>query len=530
MPEHPNIFISAASADLRSCRAAIKEALLTLGCHPVEQTNFAPESTTVRDMLRQRIASCHSVVHLAGMVYGSEPNIRAPGEPRRSYTQMEVDIARELGKPLYLFVCAYGFPYDPYPPEDAERQALQQEHRRQLLDGDHHRTPVSTREELRSRVLELRVRVDGLVEELAHERARVADLETKVRQHASRDRQFRKLFDQQRKLRELLDQQRKLLESVMAQVAQNQATRPRSDFTTSEIRERAVAAEAAVPCVAPGQIGASIDAPAEAVAADADASLLDQARAAWAEARYADAARLAREAADKSKNFVDERGSNGDDGEAAMDERFEALWLCGRCWISARRFDEAVRPFQEALEITSRCEMPKHDWAAWQHNLAIALSDQADATEGPARAALLAEAVACHRRALEVRTREALPKDWAMTQNNLAYALRDQARATEGPARAALRAEAVACCQRALEVYIREALPKDWAMTQNSLANALSDQADATEGPARAALLAEAVACYRRALEVYTREALPKEWAATRNNLANALRDQGACD
>jgi hypothetical protein len=35
-----------------------------------------------------------------------EPPQRAPDQPRRPYTQRECDVARELGKPLYLFLAS----------------------------------------------------------------------------------------------------------------------------------------------------------------------------------------------------------------------------------------------------------------------------------------------------------------------------------------------------------------------------------------------------------------------------------------
>ena len=62
-------------------------------------------------MLRGKIAACDAVIHLAGECYGAEPVHREPAAPRRSYTQMEYDLARELGKPLYVFLCGQGFPY-----------------------------------------------------------------------------------------------------------------------------------------------------------------------------------------------------------------------------------------------------------------------------------------------------------------------------------------------------------------------------------------------------------------------------------
>lgn len=54
----PKIFISATSGDLSSARQIAKEALLTIKCHPVEQTNFEPDWRSVTDMLRGKIGDC----------------------------------------------------------------------------------------------------------------------------------------------------------------------------------------------------------------------------------------------------------------------------------------------------------------------------------------------------------------------------------------------------------------------------------------------------------------------------------------
>jgi len=184
-----------------------------------------------------------------------------------------------------------------------------------------------------------------------------------------------------------------------------------------------------------------------------------------------------------------------------------------------------VKAYRLALEVRTREALPQ-GWATTQNNLAIALSDQAGASEGAERARLLGEAVKAYRLALEVYTREALPQDWAMTQNNLAVALSDQAGASEGAERARLLSEAVKAYRLALEVYTREALPQDWAMTQINLAIALRAQAEASEGAERARLLGEAVKAYRQALDVRTREAFPQDWAGTQSNLALALSAQ----
>lgn len=169
----PEIFISATSSDLGTCRQLIKEALLTLKYAPVEQTNFAPGADLVHEKLRNQIASCHAVIHVAGEVYGAEPLQREVDAPRRSFTQMEFDIARELGKPVYVFVCGEGFPYDDHEPEDDERRALQQVHRNRLLATDHEYTLVTSREELERRILALQILIEQLKKQLRRFSARL---------------------------------------------------------------------------------------------------------------------------------------------------------------------------------------------------------------------------------------------------------------------------------------------------------------------------------------------------------------------
>lgn len=127
----PPVFVSATSRDLGTARRAVFDALTTLGIPAVEQTHFPPDYQTIRDMLRAKIAGCGSVVHVAGRMYGGEP-APATGEPRRSYTQLEVDIADELGKPVFVFLAVDGFPFDDHPPEPDDLRQLQRDHHARL--------------------------------------------------------------------------------------------------------------------------------------------------------------------------------------------------------------------------------------------------------------------------------------------------------------------------------------------------------------------------------------------------------------
>jgi hypothetical protein len=103
MRARAEVFISATTRELRSYREEVKNALLTLGIFPIEQTNFRLAHGPLTAKLRSLIAPCDAVIHLAGFYYGAEPSQRPSREPRRSYTQIEYDVARELRTPAFPF-------------------------------------------------------------------------------------------------------------------------------------------------------------------------------------------------------------------------------------------------------------------------------------------------------------------------------------------------------------------------------------------------------------------------------------------
>ncbi len=161
----PKIFISATSGDLRSIRQIVKEALLTINCHPVEQTNFEPDARTVENMLRGKIGDCQALIHICGLRYGAEPDVATlpPGTPRRSYTQMEYHIGRQLQEErgddhfrVYTFICPEDFPFDAEPDaEPQEKRALQLAHRTRLFDDPHLREKPRDAIDLKLRILAL---------------------------------------------------------------------------------------------------------------------------------------------------------------------------------------------------------------------------------------------------------------------------------------------------------------------------------------------------------------------------------------
>ncbi len=174
----PHVFISAASDDLRSARHVVKDALLSLGCHPIVQEHFEPDYRTVQEMIRGRIEKSHAVVHLIGKRYGGEPSpqSRPEGAPRRSWTQMEYDLAQELGKRLYLFVCDEAYPFDQQPePEPEDEVALQEAYRKRILEGSQLYTIVQSPDELTRRISEMRLEAAELRKEVEKARSQLSE-------------------------------------------------------------------------------------------------------------------------------------------------------------------------------------------------------------------------------------------------------------------------------------------------------------------------------------------------------------------
>jgi tetratricopeptide (TPR) repeat protein len=156
MADHPEVFISATTADLGSYRREIKDALLTLRIFPIEQSNFELAYGPLTEMLRGLIERCDAVIHVAGFNYGAEPPQRPLGEGRRSYTQIEYHVARELGKPVYLFLAAENYEPDNRTTESEEEKELQLAHRHTIENCGDIYYRFSTHKEIGKRVRELR--------------------------------------------------------------------------------------------------------------------------------------------------------------------------------------------------------------------------------------------------------------------------------------------------------------------------------------------------------------------------------------
>jgi CHAT domain-containing protein/tetratricopeptide (TPR) repeat protein len=179
----------------------------------------------------------------------------------------------------------------------------------------------------------------------------------------------------------------------------------------------------------------------------------------------------------------------------------------------ADNLEQAIACHRAALEVYTRQAHPL-DWATTQDNLGTAFSERVRGD----RADNLEQAIACYQAAVEVRTRAVSPWAWADTQHNLAVAYLDRIRGN----RAANLERAIAALQAALEVYTRAESPLDWATAQVNLGTAYRTRI----GGDRAENLEQAIACYHAALQVYTRKALPIDWAMTQGSLGAAFSER----
>ena len=128
MKSRPTIFLSGASNELGSFRDAVENEIQMKGCFAENQPSFPPDYDTVEEMLRRKLHEADAVIHIVGFRLGGDPKLRPANVPRRSYTQMEFDIAREKQKPVYIFLSKDANVRDvPKPeekPEDADATVL----------------------------------------------------------------------------------------------------------------------------------------------------------------------------------------------------------------------------------------------------------------------------------------------------------------------------------------------------------------------------------------------------------------------
>lgn len=512
MSTRPEIFISAASKDLKSCRQLVRDAMLTLGCVPVVQDHFPPAAGAVRDVLRAKIAACDAVLHLAGKCYGFEPQEHPPTDPRRSYTQLEYDIARELKKPLYTFLCAPGFPYDAHEPEPEELRLLQEQHRAMLASGDHLYLPVKDSQELNLRVRELQSRVEQLSAHLQKTRSWLArgvaagllalaliggGLWVQHRRSTQTEQKVAQVSDE-------LDRYRQAVRALADNYGKDIA--PGRTLSDEEKFERALSTVASQQKIGVGELKTWLALFVAQVRSNPGADFYDRALADFAGKHFNDASvnagkaaigfRAQREAAEKEVASANQR-------EARMRDKERRAWtLQGDAEKAVGHYTTAVEPYKQAFALCDKEHEPLV-WCEAAQNLAMGLR----------RAGRYREAERLAREVVESRETLLGPEhqDALTSVSDLALVLEengDLAGAEPLNRR----------CMEARERTLGREHPDTLASVKN-LANVLDEKGD----------YAEAEALDRRCLEANERT-LGKENPDTLvsiNNLANVFDDSG---
>ena len=113
MKLRPTIFLSGVSSEFASFRDAAEIEIQKKGCFPLTQPSFGVDYREIAEILRRNLSEADALIHIVGFRFGFEPKGRPADKPRRSYTQMEYDIARELNTPVYVFLSAGANVRDP---------------------------------------------------------------------------------------------------------------------------------------------------------------------------------------------------------------------------------------------------------------------------------------------------------------------------------------------------------------------------------------------------------------------------------
>jgi len=142
------LFVSATSRGLKPLRLAVSEQLKTKKYDVVVQEEFAGSYLQIKDMIRGEIAPCDAVVLLVGPAYGFEPTEWPEGLRRCSYTQLEHELAVELGIPIYRYLVSEKFPLEQFAPEPTEHQQRQRDYVGRLKADDHIWYLFDTQEQL----------------------------------------------------------------------------------------------------------------------------------------------------------------------------------------------------------------------------------------------------------------------------------------------------------------------------------------------------------------------------------------------
>ena len=371
MSPRPAIFISAVSQELKSARQLVVNTLTFLGYDPEWQDVFGVDEGDLRAMLRRRIDACKGLVQIVGKCYGAEPPSIDEKFGRVSYTQYEALYAKSKGKKAWYLFLDEGFPTDPHPEEDPEKQKLQSDYRARVSADSHLYYPLSSREGLEASVLRLRDDLTRLRRGVKRWTGFVAGLLVLtvalciwLLQGQQRSNEQQRQTNQQ--LQALRDKFDRLQQGVnsFAEV-QNKVREEQPGQKPEEIEERTYQELGKLLGIDPSALREQLPHFAQELRKSPKATTYERANAAFVAKDYNEAERLALAAADEAQRAEPSKN----------EEAIKALELAG--WSAEKRIEyaDALVRLRDAEKLTDRARDPL-EWARVQFAIAFVLYDQ----------------------------------------------------------------------------------------------------------------------------------------------------------
>ena len=358
LASRPVIFISAVSRELRSTRDLVAKTLAALGYEPKWQDIAPTETGDLKSVLRKWVDSSHAVLQIVGHRYGFAPTEPDPVFGSVSYTQYEALYAHAQGKKVWYIILDGDHPVDCHDDEPEEFQRLQAEYRIQVRAryGLCHFSEGALMTEnivlkLRDDLHKLRKRARLWTAVILALLLLVAAgvIWNAVSQGKTGD-----------KLAEVEEQNETLLQAMQrlpaAMAVAMQAAPDEHEAARTARAYRDLENSLGLP---PGTLEKEMPVLAERLLAAPDTALLDRAKASFVLKRYAEAEKLALQAAAEAEQVVPADANRG----------IEALSLAGEAANEQLEHKRALGHYQMAAALSS-IEKDVLEWAAIQNRVA----------------------------------------------------------------------------------------------------------------------------------------------------------------
>jgi len=120
------VFVSSTSEDLKPYRRAAKDVVIDLGYYPVMMEHFGTDgSAGIVEACTQRVGEADLVLGILGWRQGWVPSSDVGGDGKRSMTQIEIETAKALGKPIVALFARDDWPRNLSDHEPAARAQIE---------------------------------------------------------------------------------------------------------------------------------------------------------------------------------------------------------------------------------------------------------------------------------------------------------------------------------------------------------------------------------------------------------------------